>query len=113
MLLPWPMMARVGSHQRGTQIVSGPCGSMLPDCLKEHPSAAPSRVLPDLNCRVRVSCDMGAVDALVTNVTIKVERCCILEWTSVFSDGSRTVSCGPRSQTETNPKKWHTLGIYL
>ena len=34
----------------------------------------------------------------------------IVEWTSVFRDGSRKVAYEPQSQNASNPKQWTTLG---
>src|SRR5215471_20919384 len=84
---------------------------MLSDCLKKPSERRIEWILPDLNCRVRVSCHVDVLDALVTKrATMKAEKYRIVEWTSMFSDGSRTVSYELQSQTESNPKKWCTLG---
>jgi len=41
---------------------------------------------------------------------MKAEKYRIVEWTSVFSDGSRTLSYELQSQAKSDPKKWNTLG---
>ena len=42
-----------------------------------------------------------------------VERYRIVEWTSVFRDGSRIVAYELQSQAGGNLEKWSTLGISL
>jgi len=44
------------------------------------------------------------------NVTMKVEKYRIIEWTSLFRDGTRIVAYELQFQTASNPKKWNTLG---
>ena len=41
---------------------------------------------------------------------MKVEKYRIVEWTSMFRDGSRIVAYELQSQTRSDPKKWDTLG---
>ena len=42
-------------------------------------------------------------------MTIGVAKYRVVEWTSVFRDGSRKVAYELQSQNATNPKQWNTL----
>jgi hypothetical protein len=53
---------------------------------------------------------MRVIDVSSRNVTMKVEKYRIVEWTSVFRDGSRIVAYELQFQTASSPKKWNTLG---
>ena len=43
-------------------------------------------------------------------MTIGIAKYRIVEWTSVFRDGSRKVAYELQSQNASNPKQWNTLG---
>ena len=43
-------------------------------------------------------------------VTMKVEKYRIVEWTSVFRDGTRIVEYELQGQTESKPKRWSRIG---
>jgi len=59
---------------------------------------------------MRVCSHLSVLGAWSRNATMKAEKYRIVEWTSVFRDGSRVVAYELQSQTRSNPEKWNTLG---
>jgi len=53
---------------------------------------------------------MRVIDVSSRNVTMKVEKYRIVEWTSLFRDGSRIVAYELQAQTGSNPKRWNRIG---
>ena len=47
------------------------------------------------------------------NVTMRVTKYRIVEWTSVFKDGSKVVAYELQCQSESNPEKWTVVGTSL